>query len=228
VNPKAPSAEASPAAEIRRLGPDRVHITPEGIVIEAARPMDWSVREFCRIPIFYDRRKYYLRQQSDAPPPFMKRYELGSWPSQWREESSCHVVYDDAYVRERDEAFYEARRHDRSHTLLLPFYPLLGWGWADFKNRTLPQRGFDPRSVTDASVRLGFVLLMGEAVFCGWLNGGLLVWIFKSGVWRPADWVLLAVLILDTVLRYGQSLKLDVERHWGFCEWLWPGSGTMV
>jgi hypothetical protein len=37
------------------------------------------------------------------------------------------------------------------------------------------------------------------------------------------DLLLMLLLGADSTLRFGQSLKLDVERSWGFCEWLWPG-----
>jgi hypothetical protein len=39
---------------------------------------------------------------------------------------------------------------------------------------------------------------------------------------RAVDWALMLVLGADSFMRFGQSLKLDVEDHWGFCEWLWP------
>jgi hypothetical protein len=37
------------------------------------------------------------------------------------------------------------------------------------------------------------------------------------------DWLLLLLLGADSTMRFGQALKLDVGRCWGFCEWLWPG-----
>lgn len=70
---------------------------------------------------------------------------------------------------------------------------------------------------------LVFGLLIVEAIFVGWLRTGILVWVCR-GIWfRNLDWVLMALLALDTVLRYNQSMNLDTQRHWGFCEWLWPG-----
>ena len=63
---------------------------------------------------------------------------------------------------------------------------------------------------------LTFNFVVADGIFVGWLGGGIL------GV-RVWDWALLFLLGADTVLRYGQSLQLDVEHHWGICEWMWPG-----
>jgi hypothetical protein len=214
------SPESSEAAIA--VGSDRVRIENGRPVIEAAEAMDWPVREFCRVPIYFADRKYYVRRRSQAQPPFAARYELWPWPDELRDQSTHAVFYDEDYVTERDEAAKRRRRFDRIHFLLLPFYPLLGLCWSGFKNRVLQPVGFEPRSITWASVVMIFNLWIVEGIFVGWLRGGLLIWWFGSGNLRSADGLLLVVLTLDTTWRANQLLKSDVQEHLGFCEWLWP------
>ena len=82
--------------------------------------------------------------------------------------------------------------------------------------------GFEPRSITYASVVLTFNLCLVEGVFVGWLQGGLLVWWFADRHLRIVDQALLLALAVDSTLRCHQLLKSDVQEHLGFCEWLCP------
>jgi len=41
---------------------------------------------------------------------------------------------------------------------------------------------------------------------------------------QPLDWMLVLLLGADSALRFSQSLKMDVEQHWGIFEWLWHKS----
>ncbi len=70
-----------------------------------------------------------------------------------------------------------------------------------------PARGTRLHRVTE--------LRLTDGILVGWLHAGVL------GI-RAADWALLFLLGMDTVIRFAQSLKFDVEFHWGICEWLWP------
>ncbi|TAK99652.1 MAG: hypothetical protein EPO07_10675 [Verrucomicrobia bacterium] len=205
------------------VGSDRVVVGEDSVVIEAAEAMDWPVREFCRVPVFFEGRKFYVRKATPAAAPFKKRYELCPWPAAPCEESNRCVNYDATYVAERDELAKTQRRFDRVHFWLLPFYPLLGFCWSGFKNRVLLRIGFEPRSITSWSLRLEFALLMAEGIFVGWLRGGLLVWWLGHGRWRDVDLALTALAAADIALRWSREQNWDVQAHWGFCEWLWPG-----
>ena len=211
-----------PSAVMITVGSDRVWIRSEHLVIEAAEPMDWPVREFCRVPIYFEARKYYLRSKTEAEAPFVVRYELCPWPGDLKDESTRSVLYDLEYVTERDEAAKWRRRFDAIHLLLLPFYPLLGLCWSGFKNRVLHPVGFEPRSITSASVVLIFNLCLLEGIFVGWLQGGLLLWWFGNGNLRIVDKAVLLLLALDAGWRYHQLLQSDVDEYLGFCEWLCP------
>src|SRR3989442_11606184 len=43
------------------VGSDEVYFEGERVVIHASERMDWPVREFCKVPILFQGRKYYLR-----------------------------------------------------------------------------------------------------------------------------------------------------------------------
>jgi hypothetical protein len=136
------------------------------------------------------------------------------------EESNRVVVYSESYVAERDERLRKRNTYEGLNLFLLPFYPFLGLCWSRFKNNTLVRLGFEPRSITSASIWLVFNLLVLEAIFVGWLRTGICVWVFRSISFGSLDWTLMSVMALDTLLRFSQSLDSDTQRHWGFCEWL--------
>ena len=209
--------------QVLNVGTDRVQVSEERVVIDATEAMDWPVREFCRVPIFFRDAKYYVRTQTEAAAPYVRRYELWPWPAQLHEAAPRHVVYDEAYVTQRNAAAAVGRRNDRIHRALVPLYPLLGLCWSRFKNRVLTPLGFEPRSITAASVMLIFSLMIVEGIFVGWLNGGLLLWLAGRDVARGVERVFFLTLVLDCVFRFDRLLKSDTLDHPGFGEWLWPG-----
>lgn len=214
---------STPAAGIIiQVGTDRVCVGSEGVVIEARQPMDWPVREFCRVPIHFEGRKYFVRSSGEAVAPYARRYDLWPWPADQPEQTTRVVVYDAAYAAERDAMARARRSGDRWHFILLPFFPFLGLCWSGFKNDVLMKAGFEPRSITSASIALVFNWLIIEGIFVGWLRGGMLMWFLGNGNLRGVDLLLTVLLFADVVLRYGQHLQSDVDRPWGFCEWLQP------
>lgn len=176
-----------------------------------------------KVPIYFCEQKYYVRSKRKGERPHQVIYELWPWPEDLHEASPRSVVYNEAYVIERNRAAAIARRHEGLYAVLLPLYPLLGLLWSGFKHRVLVPLGFEPRAITQASIALTFGIFIGEGIFVGWLAGGMLMYLLGRPALRPLDWLLLLVLGADSTMRLGQSLKLDVEHCWGFCEWLWPG-----
>ena len=199
---------------VLNVGSDKVCAESERLIIHAAEPMDVPIREFCKIPVYYLGQKYYVLSKRTGERPYAAVYVLCPWPTGLLESSTRHLIYDEAYVAERDKIASVRRRNERFHLLLLPAYPLLGLCWSRCKNQMFQEWGFEPGSITKASIFLIFNLLIVEGIFVGWFGSGLL------GA-PPLDYALLLLLGIDTILRYEQTLKLDVERHWGFCEWVW-------
>jgi len=204
------------------IGSDEVCLEGERLIIHAAERMDLPIREFCRVPLYFQGRRYYLHSKHRGQRPYAMVYELLPWPADSHEASTRHVIYDEAYVIERDKMAAKARRHEWLHTALLPFYPLLGLCWYRFKNRVLGRLGFEASSITKASIALTFNLFVVEAIFVGWLMGGILTHLMGQAKLRPVDWGLMLLLGADSLMRFDQSLRSDGEHHWGFCEWLWP------
>ncbi len=203
-------------SRILDIGTDKVCLEPERLIIHAAEPMDLPIREFCRVPVYFQGRKYYVRSQQAGERPRGVVYELWAWPPGLREASTRQVFYDQAYVIERDKVAATGRRHERFHFVLLPLYPLLGLCWSRFKNQVLGAWGFEPGAITKASIFLTFNAFMVDGIFVAWLGIGLV----GVPLW---DWAILLLLGADTALRFGQSLKLDVEHYWGIFEWMWLG-----
>src|SRR3989442_11557061 len=83
------------------IGSDKVWVEPERLIIHAAEPMDLPIREFCRVPLYFQGRKYYLRSKRKVERPHAMSYELWPWPTDLHESSTRQVVYDEAYVVER-------------------------------------------------------------------------------------------------------------------------------
>ena len=206
-----------------KFGSDVICTGPDSLVILASHSMDWQAREFCRVPIYVEGRKYFLRSMSKAGSPFAMRYELSPWPETLREESSEAVHYTKHFVAERDREAVRARRGDAVNFLLLPFYPLLGLCWSGFKRGPLHRAGFEPSSITKASVVMLFHFWVAEGIFVGWLHGGLLMLVFSSPTIQTFDWLLIFVLTADTMVRGSGAMRLGTGYHLGFCEWLWPG-----
>jgi hypothetical protein len=205
------------------IGSDKVCLEQGRLIIHAVEPMDWAIREFSRVPVYFQDQKYYVRSKREGERPYRVVYELWPWPEDVHEASTKWVVYDETYVGERDKAAAKARRKERLYAVLLPVYPLLGLFWSGFKHRVLVPLGFEPRSITQASIALTFGIFLAEGIFVGWLAGGMLMYLLARPALRPVDWLLFLLLGADSTVRFGQSLQLDVQRWWGFCEWLWPG-----
>ncbi len=211
-----------PPSDGLRVGPDLTRVEGDALVIYAVTPMDWPVREFCRVPIFVRGWKYYLRQKSKAPLPFAMRYELCRWPDDLHDESNQPVTYDELYVRQRDLDATAERRANRAYFFLVPFSPVLGLFWSGLKERVLVPLGFASSTITKASVALTFFLWIAEGIFVGWLRGGLLLAWFSSARLQVVDWLLFVLLGLDSAIRFSGLLRSETDYHLGFCEWLWP------
>jgi hypothetical protein len=199
-------------------------VCPDGdrLVVLATEPMDWPMREFCRVPIFFRDRKYYCRAKTKAEPPHSMRYELWPWPADDPETSAQAVFYDEAYVEARNRHARGDRRGHLIHLALLPLYPVLGLCWSGFKEKTLGPVGFEPSSITIASVALLFNLCVLEIIFVRFLFGGLIMWTAGDEGLRWVDWLVFWVCSADCLVRYSGSLCSGSEYHLGFYEWLWP------
>jgi hypothetical protein len=213
-----PTSEYTGPEEFR-IGPDRVVCLEDAVLVYTPREMtDWQLREFCRIPIYFRSAKYYLLRKARGEPPFAFCYELAPWPANLFDESKQAIQYDEAYVARREGGEKAEEIDELGRCVLLPLYPFLGFLWSGFKDRKLERFGFNPVSLTGASLYLALVVFLGETIFFPFLGRGFLEVTFGSPT-PLIDYFLFVVLPLDTVARYSQVLR-GVEAPDGFLEWL--------
>ena len=207
-----------------QIGRDQVTITEGFVTIDSLHEMpDWQVREFQRLAIFVGDFKFFLRQRIQGHPPFAMRYLLERWPEDAHFDAApLSYTYDEAYVNERDAEHIRQKHLDKLSGILTCFYPLLGFLWADTKQKLIPA-GFVPRTITSISIftSLCFVLLQGTFIR---MQLGLFTLLLGkiSKIEVPlltADYALLALVGLDMILRFDQHLK-RVSNPWGFGEWI--------
>lgn len=202
-----------------RVGPDKVRWFGESVIIHATREMpDWQVREFCKIPIYFDGRKYYLKRKLRLERPYAMSYELDPWPEDLHEESKLDITYDEQYVAWRDRLIQTDKWNDLGRALLLPFFPFLGFLWSRFKDHKLERFGLNPLSMTLASVLLEFALVVIEVIFLFIFHYGFAQVVFGlDTAWL--DCTLFVMMLIDTIVRADQVLR-GVDVPAGFLEWL--------
>lgn len=202
------------------VGPDLVEIGERTVTIFAMRPMpEWTVREFCIVPIFFRDHKFYLKRKSPGPAPYAFQYELAPWFPQLGTESTLKIVYDEDYVAERDQHVRAVRRQDHLHSALFAIYPFLGFCWSGFKERVLGPIGFEPVDITEASIMIEFGFFLAEAVFAFYFHAGFLGVMFGRRLLFGLDLAFLLLLPFDCGIRYGRIIRGD-SCPIGFLEWL--------
>ena len=223
-----------------KVGADRVAFFGELVIIDAAREMPgWIVREFARKPIYFRSKKYLLRSKSPSEKPYALRYVLEPWPADFAEPQREFLTYDEETVAHRDAAIRRAQASGAVRHVLLLLYPFLGFLWSSPKDK-LARLGFEPRSITSASVLLTFALLLPELVFAGivlWVStlkgqpafaGFLrLLWgspdIRISGLtlpFWPVEFLVVAAVTADFLMRFSKMITHTDEAPYGFLEWL--------
>jgi hypothetical protein len=233
------TAQHRAASETIKVGPDDVLITETQVVINAKHAMtDWQIREFCRIPIYFRERKYFLAQKSAAQKPFAVCYVLEPWPEDNHEISRATFDYNEEVVSEREAAVRGGHFEAVVRAVLLLCFPLLGILWSKTKDK-LARFGIISRTVTGLSIMLIFGLVLLDGIFAKMLMmsslktgnlalGGIIrtfvghdYWILGPIAVRVLwfDCALLLLLVLDVLIRYTQYLR-DDDRNLGFLEWL--------
>ncbi|SRR6266511_4125559 len=211
-----PLVESSPGLSVAS---DKVLYYGESVIIYATREMpDWQVREFCKIPIYFEGRKFYLLRKARMEPPYVMGYELEPWPEDLHEESNLSITYDQDYVAQRNRLVQTEQRNDLGRLLLLPLFPFLGFLWARFKDRTLERFGFHPVSMTNASLLVEFGFFVIETIFLFVFHDGFAQVAFGlATAWL--DYAVFVVFLVDMIARYDQVLR-GIESPPGFLEWL--------
>jgi len=216
-----------PAGETQHLvGSDVVRVAEDRLIVFARREMiDWKIRQFCVVPIYFRGHKFHLVGKSPGPAPFAYRYELALWHAGVGNESTLAIHYNEDYVAERDQAANREKRYGHLHPALFVFYPFLGFCWTGFKERVLAAIGFDPVEITEASVMFAFAFFMLEGVFVFYFRAGFLGMLFGRSLLFLLDWLLMFIVPLDCAMRFGRLIFHDSVPP-GFMEWLFRRRGA--
>lgn len=227
--------------KVVQVGPDRVTITGEEVIIEARREMpDWKVRSSNVITIYFGENKYYLFQKREASRPYSVCYILRPWREDMAANPKRFHTYDDEAVAERDAAVRSEKLHEVVGLCLLPFYPFLGLLWSGVQD-WLTRFGIVPRSITGVSIFTVFSVFFGEGVFAvvlinatarsgKMMLGGMIQAITSADhiqigpVRIPTvllDCLLLLACLADVLVRYTRYLR-EYDWHGGFLEWIVP------
>jgi hypothetical protein len=229
----------TPSERVLKVGPDRVTISSDQVVIEAKHEMpDWNVRELNHVPLYFGENKYYLVEKSKARPPYATRYVLVPWPEGQSTSAKGLYTYDLDAVKEREQSNRSGNFDDVGRAFLMPLYPFLGLLWSDNQKRLI-RFGFVPHSISGISIFICFGFLLGQGIFAAiLLNAGARAGHFMIGGFVRAmvsadyvhigslsipvalfDSLLVIALLLDVPIRFARYFHED---QWcgGFLEWI--------
>jgi len=230
---------AAPHAKVIQVGPDRVTIKDDEVVIEARHRMEeWKVREINPWPLYFNDRKYNLVACRKGQKPYEASYILVPWPADLSTTAKGFYTYDLDAVAERSATRRSGQMDDAGKAFLIPLYPFLGLCWSGVQQR-LSRFGFVPHAITGTSIFIVFSMIFAQGVFAiVTINGSLRSGKVMVGGFLRAmsshgslhigplsfpigilDVILVLVLIADVAMRYTYYLR---EHDWsgGFLEWL--------
>src|SRR5437867_4362748 len=126
------TAQECPKTDTINVGPDQVTIEGNKVTIEARHALpEWQVREYVRIPVYFQEKKYFLRQKSPGQKPFAMRYVLELWPEDGCATTSRVMLeYNEQVVAEREAAIRGGHLEDVAKAALLLVFPFLGMLWS--------------------------------------------------------------------------------------------------
>jgi hypothetical protein len=243
----APQSATPTAAtpQIVHVGPDRVTIKPDEVIIEARHRLDeWKVRDINPWPVYFNDKKYNLVCIRKGEKPYEAAYILIPWPEDLSTTATGFYTYDAEAVTERGEARRSGQMDDIAKAFMIPFYPLLGLFWSKTQRR-LSRFGFEPHAISGISIFMVFCMVFAQGVFAivtinGSIRSGKIV---VGGCLRALsdqdalhigalsipigifDSILVLLLLADFGVRYTNYLR---EHDWcgGFGEWIFRRGGT--
>jgi hypothetical protein len=231
--------KAAAEAKVIQVGPDRVTIKENEVIIQAKHRMEeWKVRELNPWPVYFNDNKYNLVQCRKAEKPYEASYVLVPWPANLITTAKGFYNYDMDAVAERSATRRTGQVDDAGKAFLLPLYPFLGLCWSGVQQR-LSRFGFVPHAITGISIFIVFALIFAEGIFAivsinGSLRSGHLM---VGGFLRAMsghdnmhfgrisipigllDCILVVTMMADVATRYTYYLR---EHDWagGFLEWI--------
>jgi hypothetical protein len=238
-----PEPSNTNSERVIQVGPDRVTVTDDEVVIESKHEMpDWKVQGSNAPAIYFEDKKYLLADKGTAQTPYTVRYVLQPWPEGKIANARIFHTYDAEAVAERDSSRRGEVLNEVVWVCLLPLYPFLGLLWSGTQQR-LVRFGYVPRTITGISIFTIFGLMLAQGAFGALLLnasarsgkmmiGGMIRAIVEQNYLQIGsisipiaffDVSLGLAFLADVGMRYTHYLRED---QWtgGFLEWLVPQS----
>jgi len=205
--------------ESRRIGPDRLTIGEDRLVIHSPADMDgWDVREHRKPLIHFDGRTWQLERKLPCPGDTM-RYELTPWSPPHLELPGLEIRYGADYVERREAERALQRRRDRIAPGLGLISPLIGFLGSEAKRRIQAAYGIDPATATARSLYLQYLVILLSIV---WTGIGLLATGIGGAAPFPVWPAAVAAILLapDAMVRWSRLIEEQAYPP-GLYEWLW-------
>ncbi len=202
------------------IGSDLVARDGARIVVDAARDMpDWEVRKARRAAIRFRDLTYFVAAREPGARGRVT-YVLEPWPERSADVPGVRLVYDRAYVEQRDREAGLARAGMALSPLITLATPLVGFLPSVTKRRIHSAIGLHPVRATRWSVYLegAVVVLLGTYLtIMGYVVG--LGGVASVGFAMFAQCVAQVVLTLDLVFRTASLIRGTLDQD-GAYEWL--------
>ncbi len=198
-----------------RIGPDRVLVRDDRLVIESPVDMEhWEVRTYRHTMIRFEGRGWRIVRTGTGSKNAV-RYELEPWTPSPIELTGPTCDYGPAFVEQRDREYADRRRRHTVGVVLGLVLPLVGLLGSETKRRIEERYAIGAVAATRASLYVEGVIMLASATL---LLIGSMVY--------PPPWPLgpcaLGALVLppDLLFRY-DSLIRDEQYPPGFYQWVW-------
>ena len=201
-------------------GTDSIRRDGDRLVVYSPEPMpEWRVGRYRRTAIRVQGQRYAVI--AARPAVAGHEYVLELWPPVPNELASQEIVYDDAYVRARQEDVRELRWRRRQAWAIAPAWPVLGFLPRSIKTTLQLRVGFEPVAGTRRSVILELVLFVLLCVFTWFRAMNGVDWLtMKVGGGGELRDALVGIAILAD-LGFRASILFDDDYvPYGFWEWV--------
>jgi hypothetical protein len=208
---------------MRRIGPDRVTIEEDRVVIHSPVDMEgWEVREHRKPLIHFEGRTWQLEKKLPCARGTI-RYELIPWSPSHLELPGRELRYGEGPVGRREAERASQARRDRVAPGVGLISPLFGFLSSRTKRRIQEAYGIDPGTAARRSLYLQYLVIL---LSIAWSAIGLMVGAvggaspFSVGPAVAAA----AFLAPDAIARWGRLIEEEAYPP-GLYEWLWRPRG---
>lgn len=187
------------------------------IVCSKADMNEWQIQQTRKTIIRIEGEDWCLVGRHSTPAKEI-RYQLEPWVDFAKEIPGRRIVYDENYVRARDEAAQSARLDFWVNPILCHARLLIGFLPSTVKARIERRFGIPARSAT-------FISLIAELLVFFLLGALLQVFVYGAMhapslvVFIPTLVIPVPLLFLDLIIRYGSYLRED-PNPLGVLEWI--------